>query len=488
MGRLLSYATQVAIARMYGPAQLGFYVLGTTVVYMVSILAQVGMDNGVVRYVAHYRAEGDVSRIRGTILLALSITLASSVGLASLMFFSAGFLGNTVFHEPFLETVFKAFAVSLPLFTTMNMVLYTTQGFQNVGYTTFVRQILQPLTNLVLIVIFYFLGAKILGSAASYSLSMAAGLILSLYYLKRVFPEILDRGVPTKLEPRTLFSASAPMIVANVMPYVSTWAAITVLGIVGTSAEVGIYNAAARTGTLSALVLFAFSGIFSPMASDLFKRNSLGHLGYLYKDISRWAFTGSLAFFLLTVLLAGDIMAVFGDKFASGESAMIVIAGAQLFSSSVGLTARVLAMTGRQKVVMIATVGSTVVGAAVTVPLIPAYGMLGAAVAEAAAIVISNAITLLAVQRLLGFWPYDASYLKPIAAGTIAAVGTYLANLSFPLSSGIPTILVFAPVFLISFAILLSVLGLNSSDRQFLKTFWMVAQNAIKRDARTASK
>src|SRR3954452_2620273 len=51
IGRLLGYATHVSVAWMYGPAQLGFYALGITVVQVASILSKLGMDNGVVRYV-----------------------------------------------------------------------------------------------------------------------------------------------------------------------------------------------------------------------------------------------------------------------------------------------------------------------------------------------------------------------------------------------------------------------------------------------------
>jgi O-antigen/teichoic acid export membrane protein len=65
LSRLLGYATQVALAWMYGPAQLGFYVIGVTLAQITNILAQFGMDNGVVRYVAHYSAEGDARRVRG---------------------------------------------------------------------------------------------------------------------------------------------------------------------------------------------------------------------------------------------------------------------------------------------------------------------------------------------------------------------------------------------------------------------------------------
>jgi hypothetical protein len=78
IGRLLGYATQLMLARAFGPAQLGFYILGITLVQITSFLARLGMDNGVVRYVAYHQAEGDVPRVRGTILLALWVTVPPS--------------------------------------------------------------------------------------------------------------------------------------------------------------------------------------------------------------------------------------------------------------------------------------------------------------------------------------------------------------------------------------------------------------------------
>ena len=54
IGRLIGYATAAAIAKMHDKAQLGFYALGIVVLQVANILSQFGMDNGVVRYVAHY--------------------------------------------------------------------------------------------------------------------------------------------------------------------------------------------------------------------------------------------------------------------------------------------------------------------------------------------------------------------------------------------------------------------------------------------------
>ena len=481
ISRLLGSATQVALARMYGPAQLGFYALGITLVQVANILSQFGLDNGVVRYVAHHRAGKDVARVRGTIIQAVGAAFVFSMVLSGLMFLCAGFLADKVFDKPFLETMFRLFSVALPFFTLMSMALWATQGFQTVKYAVYVQQMIRPLINFGFIFVFYLFGEQILGAVAAYILSMVAGSILALYYLVRIFPELLDRSIPAKFESRALFSASGPMIVANSAPYIIVWIAISVLGIFETAQAVGIYDAASRTANLSTLVLFAFSGIFSPMISSLYSRGLLSDLNYLYKDVSRWAFTSALALFLLTALLSKDIMAIFGEEFISGWPVIVVIAAAQLFNSSLGPSARILAMTGYQRIVMYATLGSAAAAAALNLLFVPAYGMLGAAAATAFALILANVVNLFFVHRQLGFWPYSREYAKPVLAGLLAGAVVYLAQLAFPFPPSITALLVFAPLLLVVFSGLFLALGLSPSDRQLLLSFWSAVRVTLRR-------
>ena len=481
IGRFLGFVTQVMLARFYGPAQLGFYALGIALVEMSNILAQFGMDNGVVRYVAHHAAEGDARRVRGTIIQALVMTFALSLVLSGLIFFGAGLLADRVFEKPFLETTFRAFSASLPFLTLMSMSLWATQGFQTVKYSALVQQVVRPLLNLGFIVVFYLLGVEVLGAVAAYTLSLAACSVLGLYYLRRVFPLLFDRATKPRFESRKLLGASAPMTIASVTSEVNSWAGLTVLGIFASANTVGIYNVAYRTAALSALALVLFGRIFSPIISRLYRRNQMDDLGRLYHDVSKWTFTVALAIFLVTVILAADILAVFGPKFAAGGIALVVLAAAQLFNSSVGPTGRILAMTRYQRVVMVSTLASAAVGVSLSILLVPTYGILGAALGVAAAIVVLNAINLLSVRRLLGFWPYSRHYLKPLAIGLLAAAGAYGVKLALPLPAGIATILVTAPVFLAGFAALFLASGLGDSDRQLLTALWTAVRRTTNK-------
>ena len=479
-GRVLGYLTQVMVARLFGPAAFGFYSLGVAAVNGAQILSRFGMENGVVRYVAHHRAREDTSRVRGTIIQAIGVTFALSFVLSAVMYFGAGFAAEWYYHKPFMETVLRAFAVTLPFFTFMMMVLWATQGFQTVTYASYVQQMIRPALFLVLVPVFYLLGAGIIGTVAAYGTSMFLGSFVAVYYLRKLFPPLFDNKVPARFETRELFAVSVPMSITTGAQYLNTWSAVWVMGAFAAAGPVGIFTAAARTATLSTIVRFAFSGIFSPIISSFYARGELEDLGRLYKDVSRWIFTGAFAIFLPILLLSEEILAIFGADFTAGWTALIIVAAAQLYSSSVGPTPRMLAMTDNQNVAMVATAAAAITGVVVSLALVPGLGILGAALGMSAAIITENTATLVAVRRRLGFWPYNWAWLKPLAAGLIAAAAAYLAGLMLPLPGVLATIAVVGVVFGIGYLVLLMLFGLNDTDREFLGAFRDVALRYLR--------
>jgi O-antigen/teichoic acid export membrane protein len=483
IGRVLGYLTQVMIARLFGPAAFGFYSLGVAAVNGAQIISRFGMENGVVRYVAHHRAREDTSRVRGTIIQAIGVTFVLSLVLSAVMFFGAHLAAESYYNKPFMETVLRAFALTLPFFTFMMMVLWATQGFQTVTYASYVQQMIRPALFLLLVPAFYLLGAGIIGTVAAYGASMLLGSLVAVYYLRTLFPPLFDNKVQARFETRELFAVSVPMSITTGAQYLNTWSAVWVMGAFAAAGPVGIFTAAARTATLSTIVRFAFSGIFSPIISSFYARGELEHLGRLYKDVSRWIFTGAFAIFLPILLLSREILAIFGPAFTAGWTALIIVAAAQLYSSSVGPTPRMLAMTGNQNLAMVATAAAAIVGLGTSYALVPTLGMLGAALGMGAAIVTENTATMLAVKRRLGFWPYNWSWLKPLAAGLLSAAAAYLAGVVLPFSNVLVTIAVVGAVFGIGYLALLLLLGLNATDREFLGAFRDVALRYLRRGA-----
>ncbi len=480
-GRVFGYVTQAVLARTFGAGQFGLYTLGIAVISAANILSQFGFDNGVVRYVAHYRTQEDAARVRGTIIQAVGITVGISLVVAVALFFGAGALTGWL-NQPEAEPIVRAFAFALPLFALMSILAWATQGFQTVTYATYAQQILRPLVYFVLVVGVYFTGAGLGGVVVAYAVSMGVGAVFALYFLRKLFPLLFDRRVSPKFETRALVSVSLPMSVQRFTQYANNWTGVLVLGLFQSASAVGIFQAAFRTATLATLVRFAFNGIFSPIISNLYSRGEMEDLKRLYKDVTRWTFTGAFALFLVIVLLASEILLVFGGpEFTEGWTALVIVAAAQLFSTSVGPAPRMLAMTGNQNVVMVASATGAVLGVGACFLLVPEFGLVGAAIGVSAAISLENAATLVMVRRRLGVWPFSPQYLKPLSAGILAAGAAYLARTSLPLPDGLPSILAVGVVFGVCFLLLLALFGLSSTDREFLRAFWEVARRYLRR-------
>ncbi|MDQ3508134.1 MAG: oligosaccharide flippase family protein [Actinomycetota bacterium] len=477
-GRVLGYITQSLLARGLGASSFGLYTLGVGVVTAAQIISQFGLDNGVVRYVAHYRGQDDTARVRGTILQSVGITFAISLVVATAMFFGAGTLAG--FFEAGLEPVIKAFAFALPFFATMSILLWTTQGFQTVTYATYTQQILRPLIYFILVVAVYFVGASLTSVVVAYAISMACGVLIGLYFLRRLFPPLFDGKTRPKFETKALFGVSIPMSVSRATQYANNWTAVLVLGLFHPAGLVGIFQAAFRTATLATLVRFAFNGIFSPIISSLHSQEMTDELGRLYKDVTRWTFTGAFALFLVIVLLAGEILTVFGgEEFRAGLTALVIVAAAQLYSASVGPANRMLAMTGNHNILMLATVTGALTGVAVCFALIPSFGLVGAGFGAAAAILTENTLTLIFVKRRVGFWPYSFSFWKPLVAGIVGAGLAYSAKLALPSIGLIFTVGMVGAVFGVAFLALLLAFGLTATDREFIGAFWNVAKKYL---------
>jgi O-antigen/teichoic acid export membrane protein len=493
VGRVIGYVTQVVIARLLGAQFYGFYTAGVALINGLQILSRFGMENGVVRYVAHYREHEDAARVRGTIIMALLFPIALSVVLSAVLFFGAGFIAESGWlkeNGAMMVGVLRAFAFVLPFFVFMSMTAWATQGFQTVTYAAYIQQLIRPGLFLVFVGVCYVLGAKVFGVIAAYALAMFLAGLVGIYYLRKLFPDLFDRRAETRFETKALFGVSVPMSITQGAQYLNNFSAILILGVFAAGAPVGIFNAAARTATFLTVVRFAFSGIFSPIISGLHARQDTEEMGRLYKDVSRWIFTGAFALFLVIVVFAPEVMGIFGEAFGAGVTALIIVAVAQLYSSSVGPAPRMLAMTDNQNYAMIATSASAITGVIVSLILIPRFDVLGAAIGMATAIIVENTGTMSAVKWRLGYWPVNFMWLKPLAAGTISGTVTYLLKVTLPLEAlfgfmpvpvSVPTIMVLGGFLGVLFLGLLWLFGFSETDKEFLGTFYRVAQRALPR-------
>ena len=418
-GRFFTLLLQILLTRVLGTVSYGLYALGFTVLGITQTISLFGLQNGVVRFGAMYRGEGDRARLKGTLLLALGMSFGLALVVAIALYFLAGVIAKGVFHEPSLASPLRAFAFALPFYTFVTISAFSARAFRRIDYDVAVSQFFRPLATLIAVGGSFLLGFRLMGAVYGFLFSTVIAAGLGLYLLYRLFPDIAS-GVRARWEPKTLLLYSGTVLLAGMSGLLLKRTDRIMLGILSSAKSVGIYSAAANLAIQAALFLTSFNAIFSPIISDLFHRGRMRELEALFKTTTKWIFTLTLPVVLILVLFARPIMRVFGPGFSSGATVLITLAIAQVVNASVGSVGFVLTMTGRHKIALINSLALGGLNVLLNLLLIPPYGVLGAAIATGISIALINVTKLIEVYWLYKLHPYKASYWKPMVAGAVA--------------------------------------------------------------------
>jgi O-antigen/teichoic acid export membrane protein len=112
-------------------------------------------------------------------------------------------------------------------------------------------------------------------------------------------------------------------------------------------------------------------------------------------------------------LAPGPILALFGDGFASGATALRILAVAQLVNALCAFNGMVLIMGGQERAAMRTALGCLVLDVILCVALIPTLGSRGAALAALVSITARNVVNSVQVRRRLGV---DATVIGRVPA------------------------------------------------------------------------
>jgi O-antigen/teichoic acid export membrane protein len=174
-------------------------------------------------------------------------------------------------------------------------------------------------------------------------------------------------------------------------------------------AEAAVYTAATRFLIVGQLGGQSIGSAAQPQLGAALARNDRPLANRIYRAGTAWLVLITWPLYLLAALFAPLLLAVFGDGYAAGTPVVVVLAGAMLVATGCGMVDMVLTMGGRTSW----NLGNTLVALGVNVGLnlllIPAWGIVGAAVAWAAAILVNNLVPLAQIWSVLGLHPFDAA-------------------------------------------------------------------------------
>jgi O-antigen/teichoic acid export membrane protein len=445
IGNGVSFLYIVIVARFLGSETLGLFMIGLAISNFAGIIGLLGLDRGVIRYVAMYHGRRDAQRVKGAIVKGIEFSFITSIIAGAILFLFAGPLAINLFNKLELEKILMVLSLSIPFFSFMWIALSSTEGFLTMKYTVYGRNLFLPVTNLSAALLLFALGIKLYGIVAAYVISTILTSILSLYYLIKVFPDIVK--TEAIYESKELLRFSIPLLSMVFFNFIVMWTDTLMLGYFSSSQEVGIYNGAMKIALLISVILMSFNSIFAPMLSGLYSKKEMGKIENLFKNVTKWIYTISLPVFLLILLLSEEILSILGSEFISGRHPLIILALAQLINAGVGSTGVILIMSGKQNLMMVNTVCASLVNIILNYLLIPPYGMTGAAIATGITMVGVNIAMMVEIFFLFNMHAYNSKYIKPTLSGAAAFGITFFLGHTVWELEGIAKLLIHATVF-----------------------------------------
>ncbi len=421
LGRGISVITMVLLARILGAEMLGLYVLGLAILSLTAIISQLGLRTGSLRFISIYHGAGDNEKIKGVIFQSLFISFLIGTVFALIIFLSADFIADNIFNNMELASVIKLLSLAIPFFSVFMVAATIPRGFKIMKYYVYTVNFFNPLLNLAFVLFFFVVGLTLKGAIYAKVLSIVLGMFLAIYYIPKVFPELLTGKIHPSFSISTLLVFSIPLVGVNFLHFLILWTDVLMIGYFLLPSDVGVYRVAAQVALLLTLILTAFNSIFAPLVADLYHKKRIARLDQIFKITTKWVFYLTLPAFIIILFSRNEILTLFGGEFVAGANVLMVLAFAQLVNASTGGVGFALMMSGRERLEFLNTLLIAVSNIILNILLIPRYGIIGAAIATGFSIIIINILRLVEVKKMLGIFPYDNRYLKGILSGGLSA-------------------------------------------------------------------
>lgn len=464
-GSGLRYLFDIILARNLGPELFGLFFLGFAVFRISTMVAEHGLSNGVVRYVAIFSGEKDFGRVKGIILAATKLAVFSSLAVSLIVIVFSSQIALYVFRNRELTSVLILFSLAIPFTTITTIFLFAAQGFKIVRSKIIVREFFEPSARIIMVAIIFLYQIQLHGAIFAYCVPTVFGTLIAFYYLYKIFPQLTKIELQPISETKELLAFSRPLFIVQFLFVFMLWIDTVMVGIFLSSNHVGVYSASQRTALFLSIIASSFASIYAPIISDLYNRKQIVLLTESFKTAAKWMFTACLPFFLILVFFARPILGVFGNGFEQGEGCLILLSIGWIILSSVGSSGQILIMTGRQKLHLAHLTIVLVINVLLNILLIPKMGILGAALATTAAITLFSLITVIQVYRLLKIHPYRKDFYKPVIAGAVALFVLYIASRIMTNMMSIPYLFLGAGIFFCIYIAVLFMLGLQDEDR-----------------------
>lgn len=459
------------LARALGPVLYGIYSYAYTYVAVSTTFTSLGTDAAVLRYLPMY--SDDEAAQNWIFGLSTISTVVGSCIVAGGLFVLAPTINQHTLNDELFVDVMRIIAIVLPFDTLVKVFSSTFRGLKRPVDQILLQKILRPGLRICAVALALLLGYTLLDTVAALVVASVIAFSLGVLLLIRrtsvrpSFPGL--SGSSSTQEITSYFNYALPLMFSRAGSILYNRVDVFMVGYFIGSSAVGYYNIAFLMSSAITLPLTGCNQLFAPIASQLYDDGKQDELNEIYTTVTRWAFTVALLAALGAIIYARDVLSILGQEYVPGTPVLALFAVGQLLNASVGPSNYLLMMTDHQYVSFLNHWGFGLLNVALNIYFILQFGLIGAALATASILGILNIVRWLEIWYLEGLTPYSREFYKPLVAGVGAAGALYLPTLWL---SGVVLLVVGGTLGVLTYGLLLYLLGVERSDIEFARQMW----------------
>lgn len=383
----LMYGANILLARALNVGEFDDYNVALSTVTILSTLATLGLEKYALRAVPLFRERQYWRRYRGFWLFSLRTITAFSVLLTLILGVSLeailAFYG-TDYH--FAIVVYAGF---LPIIAVTLFLVEFQAAHGAYLFSVAVYRLLLPIIYLIVLLGIAISLARLSALIAVSCYGIAWTAVCFLMWRSSAFfmPAAVHHASPMSSGAIWLRS-SLPLVMNSLMMTIMTSSGVVILKLMFPSGqEVGIYAAAAQTGSFISLIGTSTNRYYLPMMVTLTERRDKQAIRRLMQE--RSLIVGGLILFLLLMIYGygNKILGLFGTHFHAGYDALVIIGVGASISALYADIPYYLQFMGRKKIVFYFTMAATVSMIALSFIMGPILGPMGVALAYMTAVI-----------------------------------------------------------------------------------------------------
>lgn len=296
------------VARLLGPELYGVYTLSLVVPTLLLQVIDFGVNQGLLRFSARLRVEGETRQIASLVRNAFSFKLIVGLIISCFTILFSDYFATYAVNRPDLSMYIRLASLTVLFHAILDTSTSVFIGMDNAEYCTLVWNV-QASAKTALSILLVFLGFGVLGAVTGFVVgALTAGILGTALLYSKIYKSLnssIETGNSFKKSLKFLIGYSYPIYISALFFSIIPQLQSVILSMFASDADIGNFRAASNFVALISILILPISTVLFPAFSKFDKES---------EEIRKF-FSLSTMYATLLIVPAVTITAIFSKEF-----------------------------------------------------------------------------------------------------------------------------------------------------------------------------